>query len=250
MIIKHLSYLSYPILPGPRRYSQWIPSYQAKQYGSIGPSRPEVYLTEKMQALRISTDYMHQPFTPQRNTLQQFQTQGVFQSCSHESRRPDHSKLQAKGSIISPLQQPETLTANQTASMLFTRKDADVIIRSKGKIKDADPATHTNTTLTTKPTVQVIHTIQQVTEGDFMDTMENSYEQHHLKEPRRRHSHLQRPTTTDTNSGPPKRIPRNRKRFSNQLQTIKKIHTHTYQMAPTTTFMTQGKNKQMGCTSA
>ena len=133
---------------------------------------------------------MHQPFTPQRNTLQQFQTQGVFQSCSHGSRRPDHSKLQAKESIISPLQQPETLTANQ--------------------------ATHTNTTLTTKPTVQVIHTIQQVTEGDFMDTMENSYEQHHLKEPRRRHSHLQRPTTTDTNSGPPKRIPRNRKRFSNQ----------------------------------
>ena len=205
------------VQPGLQRYSQWIPSHQAKRYGSNGPPRPEGYLTEKLQALRISPDYKHRPFTPQRNSPQRFQTQGVFQSCSHESRRPDHSKLQAKERIISPLQQPETLTANQTAGMLFTCKDADVIIRTKGKIKDADQATHTSTTLTTKPTVQVIHTIQQVTDGDFMDRMENSYEQHHLKEPiKRRHSHSQRPTTTDTNSGPPKRIPRNRKRFSIQ----------------------------------
>ena len=205
------------VQPGLQRYSQWIPSHQAKRYGSNGPPRPEAYLTEKLQALRISPDYKHRPFTPQRNSPQRFQTQGVFQSCSHESRRPDHSKLQAKERIISPLQQPETLTANQTAGMLFTCKDADVIIRTKGKIKDADQATHTSTTLTTKPTVQVIHTIQQVTDGDFMDRMENSYEQHHLKEPiKRRHSHSQRPTTTDTNSGPPKRIPRNRKRFSIQ----------------------------------
>ena len=205
------------VQPGLQRYSQWIPSHQAKRYGSNGPPRPEAYLTEKLQALRISPDYKHRPFTPQRNSPQRFQTQGVFQSCSHESRRPDHSKLQAKERIISPLQQPETLTANQTAGMLFTCKDADVIIRTKGKIKDADQATHTSTTLTTKPTVQVIHTIQQVTDGDFMDRMENSYEQHHLKEPiKRRHSHSQRPTTTNTNSGPPKRIPRNRKRFSIQ----------------------------------
>ena len=205
------------VQPGLQRYSQWIPSHQAKRYGSNGPPRPEAYLTEKLQALRISPDYKHRPFTPQRNSPQRFQTQGVFQSCSHESRRPDHSKLQAKERIISPLQQPETLTANQTAGMLFTCKDANVIIRTKGKIKDADQATHTSTTLTTKPTVQVIHTIQQVTDGDFMDRMENSYEQHHLKEPiKRRHSHSQRPTTTDTNSGPPKRIPRNRKRFSIQ----------------------------------
>ena len=204
------------VQPGLQRYSRWIPSHQAKRYGSNGPPRPEGYLTEKLQALRISPDYKHRPFTPQRNSPQRFQTQGVFQSCSHESRRPDNSKLQAKERIISPLQQPETLTANQTAGMLFTRKDADVIIRTKGKIKDADQATHTNTTLTTKPTVQVIHTMQQVTDGDFMDTMENSYEQHHLKEPKRRHSHSQRPTTIDTNSGPPKRIPGNRKRFSIQ----------------------------------
>ena len=205
------------VQPGLQRYSQWIPSHQAKRYGSNGPPRPEGYLTEKLQALRISPDYKHRPFTPQRNSPQRFQTQGVFQSCSHESRCPDHSKLQAKERIISPLQQPETLTANQTAGMLFTCKDADVIIRTKGKIKDADQATHTSTTLTTNPTVQVIHTIQQVTDGDFMDRMENSYEQHHLKEPiKRRHSHSQRPTTTDTNGGPPKRIPRNRKRFSIQ----------------------------------
>ena len=206
------------VQPGLQRYSQWIPSYQAKRYGSNGPSRPEGYLTEKLQALRISPDYMHQPFTPQGNSLQHFQTQGVFQSCSHDSRRPDHSKLQAKESIVSPLQQAETFAANQTADMSFTRKDVDpvVIIRTKGKIKDADQVTHTNTTLTIKPTVQVIHTIQQVTDGDFVDTMANSYEQHHFKEPKRRHSHSQRPTTTDTNSGPPKRIPGNRKRLSHQ----------------------------------
>ena len=210
------SHAHHHVEPRLQRYSQWIPFYQAKRYGSNGPSRPEGYLTEKLQALRISPDYMHQPFTPQRNSLQHCQTQGVFQSCSHESRRPDHSKMQAKESIVIPVQQPETLTANQTAGMLFTCKDADVIIQTKGKIKDAGQATHTNTTLTTKPTVQVIHTIQQVTDGDFMDTMENSYEQHHLKEPKRRHSHSQRPTTTDANSGTPKRIPRNRKRFSHQ----------------------------------
>ena len=210
------SHAHHHVEPGLQRYSQCIPFYQAKRYGSNGPSRPEGYLTEKLQALRISPDYMHQPFTPQRNSLQHCQTQGVFQSCSHESRRPDHSKMQAKESIVSPIQQPETLTANQTAGMLFTCKDADVIIRTKGKIKDAGQATHTNTTLTTKPTVQVIHNIQQVTDGDFMDTMENSYEQHHLKEPKRRHSYSQRPTTTDANSGTPKRISRNRKRFSHQ----------------------------------
>ena len=210
------SHAHHHVQPGLQRFSQWIPSYQAKRYGSNGPSRPEGHLTEKLQAVRISPDYMHQPFTPQRNSPQHCQTPGVFQSCSHESRRPDHSKMQAKESIVSPVHQPETLTANQTAGMLFTCKDADVIIRTKGKIKDAGQTTHTNTTLTTKPTVQVIHTIQQVTDGDFMDTMENSYEQHHLKEPKRRHSHSQRPTTTDANSGTPKRIPRNRKRFSHQ----------------------------------
>ena len=213
------SHAHHHVQPGLQRYSQWLPSYRAKRYrGSNGPSGPEGYLTEKLQALSISPNYKHQPFTPQRNSLQHCQTQGVFQSCSHESRRPDHSKLQAKESIINPLQQPDTLTANQTADMLFTRKDVDpvVIIRTKGKIKDADQDTHTNTALTTKPTVQVIHTIQQVTDGDFMETMENSYEQHHLKEPKRRHSHSQRPTTTDTNSGTSKRIPRNRKRFSHQ----------------------------------
>ena len=81
---------------------------------------------------------------------------------------------------------------------------------------DADQATHTNTSLTTKPTVQVIHTIQQVTDGDSVDTTANSYEQQHLKEPTKRPSHSHRPTTTDTSSGQPKRIPGNRQRFSHQ----------------------------------
>lgn len=95
------------VQPGLQRYSQWIPSYQAKRYGSNGPSRPEGYLTEKLQALRISPDYMHQPFTPQGNSLQHFQTQGVFQSCSHDSRRPDHSKLQAKKALSALYSRPK-----------------------------------------------------------------------------------------------------------------------------------------------
>ena len=178
---------------------------------------------------------------------------GTFKkSYSHESRRPDHSKLQGKESIASPLQQPETFTANQTADMLFTHKDFDsiVIIRTKDKIKDADQASHTNTALTTKPTVQVIRTIQQVTDGDSLDIMEKSYEQRHLKEPIRSHSHSHRPTTTDTNTANPREYEGIGKGFHTNLLTIKNIHTHTYQMTPTTTFMTQGKNKLMGCTSA
>ena len=178
---------------------------------------------------------------------------GTFKkSYSHESRRPDHSKLQGKESIASPLQQPETFTANQTADMLFTHKDVDpiVIIRTKDKIKDADQASHTNTALTAKPTVQVIRTIQQVTDGDSLDIMEKSYEQHHLKEPIRSHSHSHRPTTTDTNTANPREYEGIGKSFHTNLLTIKNIHTHTYQMTPTTTFMTQGKNKLMGCTSA
>ena len=212
------SHAHHHVQPGLQLYSQWIPSYLAKQYSSNLPSRPEGYLAEKLQAVRISPDYMHQPFTPQRNSLQHFQAQGVFQSYSYESRCPDHSKLQAKESIASPLQQPETFIANQTANMLFTHKDVDpiIIIRTKDKIKDTDQASHTNTALTNKPTVQVIRTIQQVTDGDSLDKMENRYEQHHLKEPIRSHSHSHRPTTTDTNSGQPKRIRGNRKRFSHQ----------------------------------
>ena len=102
--------------------------------------------------------------------------------------------------------------------MLCTRKhvDPDVIIRAKGKIKDVDQASHTNTTLPTKPTVQVIHTIQQVTDGEPVDTTANTYEQLHLKQATKTPSHSHRPTTTDTNSSPARRTPGNRQRFSHQ----------------------------------
>ena len=94
--------------------------------------------------------------------------------------------------------------------------DPDVIIRATGKTKDADQASHTNTTLTTKPTVQVIHTIQQVTDGDPVDTTANTYEQHHLKQPTKGPSHSHRPTKTDTNRSLARRTPGNRQRFSRQ----------------------------------
>ena len=210
-------YRSQPVL---QRYSQWIPSYQARRHhrNSHQSSSPQGYPTEKMKALRISPGYAHRPFTPQRNSHQHFQTQGVLQGCSNESRRPDPSKLKAKEIIRSYSQQPRAFTASQTADMLCTRKhvDPNVIIRAKGKIKDADQASQTNTTLTTKPTVQVIHTIQQVTDGDSVDTTANTYEQHHLKQPTKSPSHSHSPTTTDTNSSPAKGTPGNRPRFSHQ----------------------------------
>ena len=203
-----------------QRYSQWIPCYQARPHhrNSHQSSSPQGYPTEKMRALRISPDHAHRPVTPQRNSHQHFQTQGVLQRCSNESRRPDPSELQAKEIIRSYSHQPRAFTASQTTDMLCTRKhvDPDVIIRAKGKIKDADQASQTNTTLTTKPTVQVIHTIQQVTDGDSVDTTANTYEQHHLKQPTKSPSHSHRPTTTDTNSSPAKRTPGNQQRFSHQ----------------------------------
>ena len=210
-------YHSQPVL---QCYSQWIPSYQARRHhrNSHQSSSPQGYPTEKMKALRISPDHAHRPFTPQRNSHQHFQTQGVLQGCSNESRRPDPSKLKAKEIIGSYSHQPRAFTASQTADMLCRRNhvDPDVIIRAKGKIKDADQATHTNTTPTTKPTVQVMHTIQQVTDGDPVDTTANTYEQHHLKQPTKSPSHSHRSTTTDTNSSPAKRTPGNRQRFSRQ----------------------------------
>ena len=203
-----------------QRYSPWIPSHQARRHhrNSHQSSSPQAYPTEKIKALRISPDQAHRPFTPQRNSHQHFQTQGVLQGCSNESRRPDPSKLKAKEIIPSYLHQPRAFTASQTADMLCRRNhvDPDVIIRAKGKIKDADQATHTNTTLTTKPTVQVIHTIQEVTDGDPVDTTANTYEQHHLKQPTKSPSRSHRPTTTDTNSSPAKRTLGNRQRFSHQ----------------------------------
>ena len=203
-----------------QRYSQWIPCYQARPHhrNSHQSSSPQGYPTEKMRALRISPDHAHRPFTPQRNSHQHFQTQGVLQGCSNECRRPDPSELQAKEIIRSYSHQPRVFTASQTADMLCTRKhvDPDVIIRATGKIKDTDQAAHTNTTLTTKPTVQVIHTIQQVTDGDSVDTTANTYEQHHLKQPTKSPFHSHRPTTTDTNSSPAKRTPGNQQRFSHQ----------------------------------
>ena len=210
-------YHSQPVL---QCYSPWIPSYQAGPHhrNSHQSSSPQRYPTEKINALRISPDHAHWPFTPQRNSHQHFQTQGVLQGCSNESRRPDPSKLQAKEIIRSYSHQPRAFTASQTADMLCRRNhvDPDVIIRATGKTKDADQASHTNTTLTTKPTVQVIHTIQQVTDGDPVDTTANTYEQHHLKQPTKSPSHSHRPTTTDTNSSPAKRTPGNRQRFSHQ----------------------------------
>lgn len=208
-------YHSQPVL---QRYSPWIPSYQARRHhrNSHQSSSPQGYPTEKMKALRISPDHAHRPFTPQRNSHQHFQTQGVLQGSSNESWCPDPSKLQAKEIIRSYSHQPRAITGSQTADMLCTRKhvDPDVIIRATGKIKDADQATHTNTTLTTKRTVQVIHTIQLVTDGDPVDTTANTYKQHHLKQPTKSPSH--RPTTTDTNSSPAKRTPGNQQRFSHQ----------------------------------
>ena len=208
-------YHSQPVL---QRYSPWIPSYQARRHhrNSHQSSSPQGYPTEKMKALRISPDHAHRPFTPQRNSHQHFQTQGVLQGSSNESWCPDPSKLQAKEIIRSYSHQPRAITGSQTADMLCTRKhvDPDVIIRATGKIKDADQATHTNTTLTTKRTVQVIHTIQLVTDGDSVDTTANTYKQHHLKQPTKSPSH--RPTTTDTNSSPAKRTPGNQQRFSHQ----------------------------------
>ena len=201
-----------------QRYSPWIPSYQARRHhrNSHQSSSPQGYPTEKMKALRISPDHAHRPFTPQRNSHQHFQTQGVLQGSSNESWCPDPSKLQAKEIIRSYSHQPRAITGSQTADMLCTRKhvDPDVIIRATGKIKDADQPTHTNTTLTTKRTVQVFHTIQLVTDGDPVDTTANTYEQHHLKQPTKSPSH--RPTTTDTNSNPAKRTPGNQQRFSHQ----------------------------------
>ena len=209
------NYHSQPVL---QRYSPWIPSYQARRHhrNSHQSSSPQGYPTEKMKALRISPDHAHRPFTPQRNSHQHFQTQGVLQGSSTESWCPDPSKLQAKEIIRSYSHQPRAITGSQTADMLCTRKhvDPDVIIRATGKIKDADQPTHTNTTLTTKRTVQVFHTIQLVTDGDPVDTTANTYEQHHLKQPTKSPSH--RPTTTDTNSNPAKRTPGNQQRFSHQ----------------------------------
>lgn len=85
-------YHSQPVL---QCYSPWIPSYQAEPHhrNSHQSSSPQRYPTEKMNALRISPDHAHWPFTPQRNSHQHFQTQGVLQGCSNESRRPDLSKL-------------------------------------------------------------------------------------------------------------------------------------------------------------
>lgn len=207
-------YHSQPVL---QRYSQF---YQARRHhkNSHQLSSPQVYPTEKMKALRISPDHAHWPFTPQRNSHQHFQTQGVLQGCSNESRRPDPSKLKAKEIIRSYSYQPRAFTASQTADMSCKRNhvNPDVIIRAKGEIKDADHAAHTNTTLTTKPTVKVIHTIQQVTDGDPVDTTANTCEQRHLKQPTKSLSHSHRPTTTDTNSSPAKRTPGNRQRFSRQ----------------------------------
>ena len=203
-----------------QRYSQWIPCYQARPHhrNSHQSSSPQGYPTEKMRALRISPDHAHRPFTPQRNSHQHFQTQGVLQRCSNESRRPDPSELQAKEIIRSYSHQPRAFTASQTTDMLCRRKhvDPDVIIRAKGKIKDADQASHTNITLPTEPTVQVIHTIEQVTDGDSVDKTANTYEQHHLKHPTKSPSHSHRSTTTDANSSPAKRTPGNRQRFSHQ----------------------------------
>ena len=117
-------YHSQPVL---QRYPPWIPSDQARRHhkNSHQSSSPQFYPTEKMKALRISPYQAHRPFTPQRNSHQHFQTQGVLQGCSNESRRPDPSKLKAKEIIRSYSHQPRAFTASQTADMLCRRNHVE-----------------------------------------------------------------------------------------------------------------------------